>query len=411
MVAKVKNTAIIRAYSYMPQASNAAKKLPEEEPQAVETVEQVSAPERVENAVEKALSGGGSPEKVVSIFKGRADEEKQALERLGELEPNEAEAVPEEVARVAELSEQARKKIDQVTLTALEEVRALLGTPPAPANENAVAAPSPVAASETVKTMPIVSVGEAPKTEVKPVVETVQIAPTVAEQEIAVEKSEEMIEAEEQLEVAAEVMKEHYEALNAFAKEHGLPMNETAFEIGEKDLVKLTKPERSYAQVLMGKHAAGQASMRHAEKLLEAYELPEGDPNRKALMEEAETLAQEATVREKGAQVMQQNYMNLPEIAALAAGGGGNESGGSYGGTSFDAQASPFGGEPKTPSRSGAALYDGGGAPGSGLTNVKAYKTGGEKVEKRKPNFIERFFNKNWKDMTYGSGGDGGSRE
>ncbi len=421
----------------MPQASSAARNLSEDAPQAVEAVERVSTPERVESAVEKALSEG-SPDKVVSIFKGRAAEEKQALERLGGLEPNEAEAVPEEATRVTQLTETARQKIDQVTLTALEEVRALLGTPPAPANENAIAtAPAPLAAAEVVKPMPTVAVGEVPKAEAAPVAETVQIAPTIAvgeapkaeaialmptikvgevapkavEQEVAIEKSEEMLEAEEQLEVAAEVMKENYEALNAFAQEHGLSMNEKAFEIDEKALARLTKPERSYAQVLMGKHAAGKASMLHAEKLLEAYELPAGDPNRNALMKEADTLAEEATLREKGAQAMQQNYMNLPEIIALSAGGGGNDSGGSYGGANFDAQASPFGEEPKTPSRGGAALYDGGGAPGSGLTNITAYKTSGEKVEKRKPNFIERFFNKNWKDMTYGSGGDGGSRE
>lgn len=406
----------------MPNASNAARPLSEETPKTTESIERASAPERVETAVEKALESG-STENVINIFKGRAEEEKQALERLGVLEPEEAEAVPEQASRVTELTEQARRKIDQAATTALEEVKSLLGTPPAPAKEVAPVTETPKAEAipvETVKTMPVVAVGEAPKAEVA-TVEAVSVMPTVKIGEVVpeaetsavdvTEVSPEQADAEEQRDVAAEVIRENAEALSAFAKEHGLTMNEQAFTIAESDLAKLTKPERMYAQVLMGKREAGRASMLHAEKLLAAHEFPDGDPKRAELMREAEALAADASLKETAAQVMQQNYMNLPEIIALA-GGGGNESGGSYGGSGFEAQTSPFGGEPKQPTGSSVGgLYDGGGQPGSGLTEIKAYKTPPEKVEKRKPNFIERFFNKNWRDMTYGSGGDGGSRE
>lgn len=385
----------------MPRAVSTAAILPEEEPRAVESAERIATPERVESAVEKTLSGG-SPENVARIFRGRADEEKQALARLGELESDETEAVPEEAARVAQLTERTRQKIDQVTSTALDEVRALLGTPPAPANENATAEPETVEAprSEAVQVMPTVKVGE--------------IAPT--EQEAPVEKPEEVLETDEQRDVAAEVIKENYEALAGFAHEHGLSLNEEAFQIAENDLTKLTKPERMYAQVLMGKHAAGRASMLHAEKLLEAYELPEGDPKRIELMKEAQKLANEALVREKGAQVMQQNYMNLPEIMALA-GGGGDETGGGYGGANFEAQASPFGGKPQGPEVGGSrggGMYDVGGAPGTGLTEIKAYKTEGAKVEEPKPSWVDRFVGGNVgkiKDWFGQFGPDGKGRE
>lgn len=345
----------------MAQVSSTARPLPEEQRSVVETAERKPTPERAERPIEQALESG-SPEKIVSIFQRRAAEEKQARERLGLVEPEEAEAVPEEAARVAEVTEQTHQKIDEVTSTTLMEVQALLGTPPVPT-------------VEAVKVAPIVAVGDvAPKAEVAPV-----------------EKSEEVLEADEQQGVAAEVIKENYEALSAFAKEHGLSLNEEAFQIAENDLTRLTKPERQYAQVLMGKHAAGRASMLHAEKLLEAYELPERDPKRIELMEEAETLAGEAALREKGAQVMEQNYMNLPEIMALAAAGGGDDTGGSIGGAGFEAQKSPFGEKPPVGGSRGGGMYDVGGAPGSGLTEVKAYKTEGAKVEESKPSWVDRF--------------------
>ncbi|MCR4256434.1 MAG: hypothetical protein NUW08_01880 [Candidatus Uhrbacteria bacterium] len=364
----------------MAQVSSAARPLPEEHPSALEKAERKPTPERAERPVEKALEGG-SPEKIVSIFQGRATEEKQAMERLGLVEPEEAEAVPEEATRVAKVTEQTCQKIDQVASSTLMEVQALLGTLPVPT-------------VETVMVAPTVAVGDvAPKAEVAPV-----------------EKSEEELEADEQRAVAAEVIKENYEALSGFAKEHDLSLNEQAFQIAEQDLLRLTKPERMYAQVLMGKHAAGRGSLLHAEKLIEAYELPEGDPKRTELMEEAQKLANDALVKEKGAQAMQQNYMNLPEIMALA-GVGGDETGGGYGGANFEAQSSPFGEKPPTGGSRGGGMYDVGGAPGSGLTKIEAYKASSAEVKKRKPNFIERFFNKNWKDMSFGGGGDGGSRE
>lgn len=396
----------------MAQVSSAARPLPEEQSPVLETTERKSAPERAERPVEKALEGG-SPEKIVSIFQGRATEEKQAMERLGLVDPEEAEAVPEAAAKVAEMTEQTRQKIDQVTSTTLMEVQALLGTPPAPANESMpVAAPAEATAVEApvieeVQTAPVAVATEAPKAETVQVMPTIKVGEAAPEQEPTPETSPEASEAAEQHEVAEEVMRENAEALTSFCHEHNVPFDGATMKVTDDS--KLSRAERFYVQTLMGKYEAGAASKQHAEKLLEASRLPEGDPSRAALEAEAQRLAADAAVKEKAAMVIQQNYMNLPEIIAIA-GGGGNESGGSYGGSNFEAQASPFGQKPPTGGSRGG-MYDVGGAPGSGLTKIEAYKTPAEKVEKRKPNFIERFFNKNWKDLTFGGGGDGGGRE
>ncbi len=368
----------------MAQASSVARQLQEEQPQATESVERKPVAERVESPVEQALNGG-SPEKIVSIFKGRGKEERAALKRLGAVEPQEAEAAPEVAAHIEEANTTATQKIDAAEKTALASIESLLGALPVPAND---------VSPEVVRVMPTIKVG---------------VGSRESEEMLAVEKSEETIEAEEQLKVAEEVMKENAEALTSFCEEHNVPIDMKMMKVN--DVSRLSQAERFYVQTLMGKHAAGEASNKHAQKLLEAVSLPEGDPQRASLMQEAEKLAADATVIEKGAMAMQQNYMNLPEIMALSA-GGGDETGGSVGG-GFDAQASPFGGKPKGPEIGGprgGGMYDGGGAPGSGLTKIEAYKTPGEKVEKRKPNFIERFVNKNWKDLTLGGGGDGGSR-
>lgn len=359
------------------------------------------APEtRTESPVEKALERG--PENVVSIFRGRAEEEKKALERLGSLEPEEAEAVPEATEKIEAANRKMAQEIAEVEQSALTKVESLLGTPPAPPAEAVKIAPvvavgeapkTETLPAEAVKTAPIKTVGEqapaAPEATAVKVMPTIKVGETAPEQ--TVEKSEEALEAEEQLQFAEEVMKENAEALASFCEEHHVPFDAKRMKI--QDASRLTKTERFYLQTLMGKHEAGLASKRHAEKLQEAYAFSENDPRRAALLQEAETLAKQAALKEKAAMVMQQNYLNLPEIAALV---GGSGTGGSAGGADFEAQPSPFGpGEPRgpeTPSTGGmGGLYDGGGAPGSGLTEVKAYKSQAEKVDKPKPSLIDRF--------------------
>ncbi len=371
-----------------------AQALPEEQaPQ--ERREALPIPEtRIESPVEQAAGEGR--EKVISIFKGRAQEEKQALERLGVLETQEAESVPEATGKIEAANQKMSQEIAAAEQTALMRVEGLLGVPPVPANDvtpETVQAQSEVA--QAVEMQPIIAVGEqvsateAKAVETRPVIAVGEVASTA---ETAVEKSEEVLEAEEQRDVAAEVIKENYEALSGFAKEHGLTFDVTTAQVPEVQLAKLTQSERMYVQVLMGKHAAGRSSMLHAEKLLQASEFPQGDPKRLELMREAESLAADAALKETAAQAMQQNYLNLPEIAALAGGGG---TGGSVGGADFEAQRSPFGGEPEgpnIPSGGAGGLYDGGGgAPGHGVAEIKSYKTPDAKADKPKPSLVDRF--------------------
>jgi hypothetical protein len=333
----------------MPKDATATK-LPEVESMP-ESERQEVAPNG-ENPIDKAKEVGN----VVNIFRGRGEEEEKAIERLGQLDTKETEFAPEIAPRIVEANKDAEQNIEALMGKTLIEVSALLGNPPPPANE----------------TVPEPEVTQAVKVEEK--------------------LSLEQEDAEEQSGVAGEVMSENAEALQSFCEEHQVPLDVNMMKV--EDASKLTKVERLYVQTLIMKYGAGLASKNHAEKLLEAYALPDGDPERVRLLEEAERLSNTAEIREKGAMAMQRNYLDQPEIMALA-GSGGNESGGSVGGGNFEAQSSPFGQEPKKPGIIGASMYGEGGVPGNGITKIETTQTTGEKVEQRKPNFIEKFFNKN----------------
>lgn len=399
-----------------------AQQLAEEQAPQETRQEAISAPEtREESPVDKALEQGS--EKVVGIFQGRAQEERAALTRLGLLEPQEAEAMPEAAERIEVVNQETAKKIEAAKLTALTRVEGLLGVPPAPANdvtqETAQAQP-PIAVNEmpemkAVEVRSVIAVGEAaPKTEAP--VEAVKVMPTIKvgepTPEVVVKKSEEMLEAEEQLEVADEVMRESAEALTSFCEEHHVPFDAKMLKV--EDASRLTKPELFYVQTLMGKHAAGLASKKHAEKMLEAYAFSESDPRRAAVLQEAESLAKDAALKEKAALVMQQNYLNLPEISSIV----GQDSGGSLGGSNFEGAESPFGpGEPQGPEEPpktpmvGSSLYGEGGVPGSGLTKIDSYKPETAKKPERKPSFIDRWFRKQASDVTYEAVDEKSSRE
>ncbi|MCC6564069.1 hypothetical protein IT087_04215 [Candidatus Uhrbacteria bacterium] len=342
---------------------------------------------RLESMLEKGDVNG-----VKEMIKGMTKAAAEGMQALQEF-PEETqaalmEAAPEEMKALSEAQAASQAKLEQAEQALLRD----LGTQEA-ANDvmpveaaNEAPAEVPVAAPvEAVQVMPIMKVGEAPNA------------------------SPELVrDAEEQRDVAAEMLKEEYAALSGFTKEHGLTIdnsNPNNINVSNQDLNKLTNVERSYVQVLTGKHMAANASLRHAEKLLEAYSVPEGDPRRVALEAEAKSLEEEAILKEKAAQIMQDQYVKLPEIIALT-GGGGDSTGGSYGGHSFEPAASPFGGEPKPPQEppkfTAAPLYGGGGVPGEGIAKIEAYKTPDSKVT-RKPSFIDRWFRRNVSDLTYGA--------
>jgi hypothetical protein len=252
--------------------------------------------------------------------------------------------------------------------------------------------PTPVTEApkaEAVKAMPVMKVGEVPA----PVVETAT--------EIQPEKNE---LAEKQKAEAEEAMQEDLAALKAYAQEHHLTLDSNTLQIPDQQLQGLMPVERTYIAVLQTKYHAGDASRAHAEALMAVA--AETDPEKKKeLSARAFEAAEVATLKEKAATILNTQYMNLPEIIALAGGGPGNQTGGSFSGEAFS-QPSPFGGEPKPPQEppvmASGPLYTGGGASGDGIAKIEAYKTPDAKVPPRKPNFIERFFNRNVRDLTYG---------
>lgn len=388
MVAKVKKIAIIDPSFMPPQAAAAQLPNPAEELQSTPeaAVETQKGPE---NAIDQAMETA-NVEKVVSIFRGRANQEKQALARLGQMDAEELEASPDASAQVEAANDASYKEIDQAEEQAIQEVVSVM-EPGIVAAETEVAkeavteaAPAPVV--EAVKAAPVVVVEDAP-----PVLEV---------------KAERNEMAEQQKIEAEEVMKADLDALKAYAQEHHLTLDAATNSIPEGQLSGLMPVERTYVAVLQAKYRAGEASKAHAETLMAVA--AETDPTKKKeLSQQALALSEDAALKEKAATMMNAQYMSLPEISALF--GGGNPTGGSYGGNAFEKPASPIGGKPKEPPPeapiyAGQPLYTGGGTPGDGIAKIEAYKTPDSKVaprKPRKPNFIERWVNRNVKDLTY----------
>lgn len=360
---------------------------PEELPNRPETAVETKTPE---NPIEKAF-GEGNPEKVVSIFRGRADDERKALNLLTRLEPVELDAAPVEALQVKAANDNADRQITEAEEKALQEV---------------------------VKVMPIIKVGEVPKPveaiiptsiikvgevapEVAPV-ETVKMMPIIKVGEVPNASPELVHDAEEQRDEEEEKLKEAREALGSFTKEHELIIDTSDpnnIKAPEENLTKLSHVERSYVYTIIGRYLAANTALRHAEKLLEAYSVPENDPKRAGLIAEAQSLAEEARLKGVAAQIMQDQYVKLPEIAALADGGGGESTGGSMGG-GFTAVDSPYVGKPPQKGL-GAPLYTGGGTPGGGIASIEALKTQGGEV-KREPSWIDKKVRGWFSALTFG---------
>lgn len=389
MVSKVKKAAIIWL-SMPPQAAVAAAPEPSQEalPKqevAVEAGDKAKVESMVLPRLESMLEKGdvaGVKEMIRSMAKA-AETNMSALQEF----PEEtrialAEAAPEEMKALDEAQASTKLKLAQAEQALLAD----LGTSET-ANEAPVAAPAPV---EAVKVLPAIKI-EAP----------VQ-APAIEEKVEELPEKNEM--AEQQKTEAQESMKEDLEALQNYAKEHHLALDPNTLEIPADQLNALMPVERAYVAVLQAKYHAGDASLAHAEALMAVA--AEKDPAKKQeLSAKAFELSQISSMKEKVATVLNSQYMNMPEIIALAGGGPGNPTGGSFSGQNFD-QASPFGGQPKGPEEPpkypGAPLYTGGGVPGDGIAKIETMKTPDTVVQKRIPNFIERFFNRNVKDLTYG---------
>lgn len=367
------------------------------QPKAEAAVESGKSPE---SALEQAL-GSEKIENVVSIFRGRANQEKQALARLGEMDAEELESSPDATAQVEAANNASYKQIDQAEEQAIQEIVGVME----PANEP-MEAPEPK----------VVEMQAASVVEPVPVVEAVKVAPTIAVEEAPkVEVKAERNEiAEQQKLEAEESMKADLEALQGYAQEHRLTLD-AEHNIPDAQLQGLLPVERTYVAVLQTKYKAAEASKLHAEALMAVA--AETDPaKKKQLAQEAFALSEDAALKEKAATMMNAQYMNLPEIAAMV--GLGNPTGGSYGGNAFEAPPSgPSSGGPEDGgggppdlrviqggkgSYTSAPMYTGGGVSGDGIAKIEAYKTPDAKVTPRKPNFIERFFNRNVKDLTYG---------
>ena len=345
---------------------------PEESLPAQEAV--VSNEVAQESPIEKAIQGE-NPEKVINIFRGRAQKEKEALGLLGQLNPEELAAAPSEALEVKAANDNASEKISAAESLAIQKVAEVI-----PMTQ--VEVPAPVIA---------------------------EAAPEVATEVVhELNASAELVkDAEDQRDIAAELLKEEFEALSAFTKEHGITIDTSDsnnIKVQDSELSKLTKVERSYVYTLVGKHQAGNASMRHAEKLLEAYSVPESDPRRAALMAEAQSLAEEAKLKEVAAHIIQEQYVKLPEIAALVGAVGGENTGGSMGGSDFSPADSPYGQGPKKTESRASAVLGYGGVGGEGLVKIDAYKPpdAGPAVVK-KPSLIDRWFRKNVSDLTGGA--------
>jgi hypothetical protein len=371
-----------------PQAAAAAAVLPDESPEVLPKQEASAEAKAPENPIEKAL-GETNPEKVVSIFKGRASEEKKALELLSRLEPVELDAAPVEALQVKAANDNADRQITEAEEKALQEVGkvmpAIIPSPTIKVGEAApeIAAPEIATAEatvEAVKIMPILKVGEVPNA-----------SPEVVH------------DAEEQRDEAEDRLVEARQALGGFAKEHDLTVDTTDpnnIKVSEKDLTKLSDVERSYVYTIIGRYLSANTSQRHAEKLLEAYSVPESDPKRAMLMAEAQSLGEEARLKGVAAQIMQDQYTKLPEIAALAGGGGGESTGGSMGGGEFHAVDSPYAGKPPQKFL-GAPLYTGGGTPAGGVATIDALKTQDAKVTKE-PSWIDKKVRGWFSALTFG---------
>ncbi len=383
-----------------PQA--AAAPLPDQSQEALpkqEAAVETGKPAKVESLVVPRLESmleKGDLNGVKAMIKTLTKDAESGMQALQEF-PEETqaalmEAAPEEMKALSEAQAASHAKLEQAEQALLKD----LGTQEA-AND----------------VMPMEAANEAPPMaaeipEIKPVempVEAVKVMPTIKVGEVPNIIPELLHDAEEQRDIAAEMLREEFAALDGFTKEHGVAIdnsNPNNINVTNQELNKLTNVERSYVQVLTGKHMAANASLRHAEKLLEAYSVPETDPQRAVLMAEAKSLEEEAKLKEIAAQIMQDQYVKMPEIIALmGAGGGGDNTGGSYGGNGFEPANSPFGEGPKQPKHMTAALYSGGGVSGEDIAKIEAYKTPDAKVV-RKPSFIDRWFRRNVSDLTYG---------
>jgi len=283
--------------------------------------------------------------------------------------------------------------------------------PPA-ANE---APPVPIAKIET----PVAKV-EAPTSSVP-----------VEAPKVEVQEADSLHVAAERQKTEAEVsMKEDLEALQAFAGEHSLHLD-TDFNVPKTELDTLTSTERDYVAVLQAKYRAGHASQAHAEALLAVAN--ENDPDKKKeLSKKAFDLYTTSAALEKGATMLNAQYMALPEIAAM---GVGNATGGSIGGQAFEntpGAAGPTGpqgpegpdglhppnleliqGGPRSSPPSGGPLYNdevSGGPPG--IANIAPIKSeGGGNPDKPKPSGIDRWVRKQFGALAGFFGGGGGDTQ
>jgi hypothetical protein len=302
----------------MAQAA-AAQDLSQEHLQAPETgVETGSSPEKAE--LGKALEGGA--DNVISLFKGKAEKEKEALQRLGQLEETDKQFSPEISAKIQAANDTSYAKVDELTNKTVELVKVLSG------EEIPAVTPAPVefTPAEVAKFDEAAKQYEAP-------------APVAEEAPETEPEHNEM--AERQKREAQESMQEDLDALNAFASEHNLHLD-ADMNVSENELKNLTRTERTYVAVLQAKYRAGHASEAHADALMAVA--AERDPEKKkALSKQAFDLSETAKVMETAATLMNEQYMALPEIAAIAA---GNETGGSVGGNAFHEEMPPAAGAP-----------------------------------------------------------------
>ncbi len=365
----------------MAQAARAIQPADEQEqlPQQEARLETKSTPEH--SPVEKALESG-SPEKVVSIFRGKAVEEVAALKRLGkaEVNPQILPVTPEVQAVMSQMeaaNDSAYQKVKATEAKAVETVQKAMGVA-APE-----AAPAPTPAVEVAKIVPVgVAAVEAPKAKV------------------------DTSEFEEQRDAAAIQIKENHEALTSFAKEHGLNIDPQTLAMSAQDLAKLTNVEQMYVSVLQAKHQEAQAFTELAEAHIQ------GDQD--AINEHARASALAHTK----ASALEAAYMSLPEISGSAP---SNPTGGSYGGEAFNQPplaaappsgpkgpegpkgptdvmpaTSPFAANERPPSRSSTEpLYNDNivVGPRGGIADIKPVKAEGPDI-KPEPSFIRRWINR-----------------